>query len=156
MYVSRESGLTANHATGTYLCRSGHTNLRGHDGVAAHFTVVGYLYEIVEFHTLVYTGATHSCAVDRSVGAYLNIVVNLDIANLRYLVVNPVDRSKSEAVGSYHNSTVQYTVTAYLATVVHLDSGIQDCVVAYDRVVAHIALGIYLNSFSYRNTLSYI
>ena len=70
-----------------------HTNLRGHDGVAAHFTVVGYLYEIVEFHALVYACTAHSCAVNRSVGAYLNIVVNLYIANLRYLVVNPVDRA---------------------------------------------------------------
>ena len=59
MYVSRESGLTANHATGTYLCRSGHTNLRGHDGVAAHFTVVGYLYEVVEFHATLYVRAAH-------------------------------------------------------------------------------------------------
>ena len=143
-----DADLPSEHAVRADLGRSGHADLRGGDGVFAYGHVMADLNQVVELDAPADDRRTHCRPVDAGVGAYFDIALDADVADLRNLVIRTlVVRSEAESVGSDHRSGVDRHVVADLALLVNLDAGEQLYVIAQTDVVAHVDMRIYLAVF---------
>ena len=166
--VTCNTYLTAKHTPLAHLGASCDTYLRRHHGVLANISVVSYLNEVVEFHTLTDIGTSHSRTVNTSVGTYLYIVLNGDNAYLRNLVVTVGTRCKAESIGTYYTACMKSYVVAQLAAMINSHVRIDECVLSYLDTFANVGMRINLAAFahlssiadisksSYVNTLGYL
>ena len=95
-----------------------------HDSVLAYLHIVGYLYEIIQFHSLADDGAAHGGAVDTGVGTYFYVVLNSDNTNLGNLVVTFGIGGKTEAIGADDAACMDCNIITELTTLIDGDVGI--------------------------------
>lgn len=136
------------------LAEPRNADLGGHDGIVADRAVVGYLDEVVELDTVADAGRTHHGTVYSGVGAYLDIVGYDHVAGLGNLLIVAVDGGESESVASDDCARVDDAPRTYLASGIYLDTGIEDCSLAYLAAVADVCLGIYLGPGADDGTLA--
>ena len=104
MDMSCNAYLTAEHTPFAYFGRSCNAHLRCHNGVCTDFVIVGYLYQVVQFHTFVYDGCTHCSTVHASVCAYLYIVFQYYDTDLRYFFVTFGSWSETKTIRTDHTA----------------------------------------------------
>ena len=99
--------LPADHAVLSNACASGDPCLRHHHGVGSYFRIVTHLDQVVQLHAFSNDRAAQCCAIDRAVGAYLHIVFNDHIADLRdlFLFPSPVD-GEAKTIGADHRAAM--------------------------------------------------
>ena len=77
------------------------------------------LHEVVEFHALVYDGSSHSRAVDASVGANFDVVLDAYDSDLWNFLVSVGSRCESESVGTDDRSGMNCDPIANLASMIN-------------------------------------
>ena len=73
--------------TFSYLGRTCYTYLRRHYGVGAYFIIVCHLNQIIQFHTAMYDGGSHSSTVHTRVGTDFHMVFQDSDTYLRYFFI---------------------------------------------------------------------
>ena len=95
------------------------------------FIIVGYLYQIVQFHTTVYDSRSHCSAVYASVRSDFYIIFQYGDTYLGNFLITFGSRSESESVRTDDATGMQNAAVAYAAVVI-------DCYICVNNtVVAH-------------------
>ncbi len=124
--VAGDAGLPADHAARTDAGAAGDPGTTRHDGVLAHAHVVRDLNEVVELDAVADHGVVERAAVDRGVGADLDVVADDDAAGLRDLDPGAGALAReAEAVGADDHARVQDAVLADHAVVIDADVGVE-------------------------------
>ena len=104
--------------------------------VPADLAVVADLHQVVDLGPRADARRLEGAAVDRRAGADLDVVADLDVAELRHLDVPAVLQPVAEAVGPEHRVGVDDDAVAEHGAVVEHDVGIEVHVVAEPAVAA--------------------
>jgi hypothetical protein len=89
------------------LRAAGHADAAGHGRVRADMAVVADLDLVVELDAVLDDGVGQRAAVDRGVGADVDVVADQHAPGLRNLDVDAVLAREAEAVGADHGARVQ-------------------------------------------------
>ena len=136
------SHLTAEHTPLADFGRTGNACLRGDDGVAADFHVVGYLYQVVQLDSFVDDGGSHGGAVDAGVGTDFHVIFQNSDANLGNLFITGGRWGKAESVGSNDRTGMEDTVVAHTAVMVDIGMGVENAMAAYFGIPAYRGMGM--------------
>ena len=102
--------------------------------------VVRDLHEVVDFHPFLNPGAAKTRAIDRRVGADLDVVVDLDDANLWHFFVPAGGHFEAEAVRADDRAAVNDDAIADPDPLPNRDVGINQAAGADDRLVTDITV----------------
>ena len=105
--LADDSGLAADHDPLSQLRASRDADLGDNHRIGADHHIVGDLDEVVDLHPFLDPGPSEGPAVDRRIGAYLNVVIDLDVAGLGGLYICPAGIGKSEAVTADDDAGMQ-------------------------------------------------
>src|SRR5262245_17206957 len=97
--VVHDADLAGHHDVVAGAARPGDAHLADEQVVPADLTVVGHLHEVVDLGSLADAGRLEGAAVDGGAGADLDVVAQLNVAELRHLDVPAVVEAVAEAVG---------------------------------------------------------
>src|SRR5690554_3211988 len=102
--MSTNTGLTTHHTILFNFRGTGNTYLRSHGRIVSYFTIMGYLYQIIQFHPTMNHSGTHHCTVDGCIGTNLHIILNKYVTHLGYLVIDSVLMAEAETIRSNDSS----------------------------------------------------
>src|SRR5690606_14276136 len=140
--VAGDTGLAADHAARADLRTAGDTGAAGHDGVVTDAYVVGNLDQVVELHAITDHGVVERAAVDRGVGADLDVAADDDPTGLRNLDPGAGALAcETETVGADDHARMQDAVLADHAVVIDRDVGVQASAAPDARAAADEAVG---------------
>src|SRR5262249_35154654 len=118
-YVVHDARLAGQDHVVADAGAAGDARLRGDDRAFADHDVVRDLHEIIDFGAAADNGLSQRRAIDRSIGADLNVVADLDDADLRNLHARRSLSGIAEAVGADNDACVQYDAVADAALLAH-------------------------------------
>src|SRR5438309_11172931 len=96
----------------------------------AYFHVVRYLYEIIQLSACLYGGRADGSPVDGDIGAYIYVIFNDDIANLRHFLKAPVRLwGKAKAIAADDGARVYRHTRADAAIVIDRYTRMKDGIV---------------------------
>ena len=140
--MSRDSCLPPQRDMLADVCRSGHSDQTGEHAVRADGGAVADENEVAELGPGCDSSFAEGCAVDRTVGADLDIVVDHGSANLRDFYPFLVDRRIAQAILPDDGTGVNRDATSDDGLVVDHDVGEQDTIVSEDRASPNEAAGV--------------
>ena len=134
--VVLDPGLAAHDDVVARLATAGDPDLPAEQVVLADPVVVADHDEVVDLGPLAQDGRLEGSPVDRAVGPDLDVVVDLDRADLGGFDVPAVDHFVSEPVGTEHRARVDLDAVAQRRAVVEDDVRVKDHVAADPAAVA--------------------
>jgi hypothetical protein len=144
-----KTGLPTDQNPLTDLSAATNAGLGCNDGKIAHFDIMCDLDEVVQLGATFNKRRAHRGPVDRSIGAYLHIVFNDHIADLRDLFQGSIClRSKTKSIAADNGTGMNRNIITQLAVMIDLYPRVDDAVVADDNIIADICIGIDLGIVS--------
>src|SRR5574344_60497 len=116
--MTSQTYLTSEHAPLTNLGTACQTNLSTHYCILTDFTVVCYLDEVIQFHSLMEYGGTHGRTVNTCVGANFHVIFYDDNSYLRNLVVSFCIRCKTKSVCTDNTASMYCHIISKSASLV--------------------------------------
>src|SRR5262245_6421582 len=104
--VADNTDLTRHGDALAHVRATRNSSLRGDDGIFSDHHVVRNLDEIVDLHAFLYPCAAKARAVDGSVRADLDVVVDLNDAELLNFLLPAIDHFEAETVRANHRAAV--------------------------------------------------
>ena len=138
--VADDPCLAANDNAGAYSDTPGDSDLRDDDGMFADHHVVRDLHEVINLDALLNPGAAKTRAVDRGIGANLDVIIDLHDANLRHLLVPGRGHFESKTIRADNGATVNDDAIADFASLANRDVWVNETPCADDRFVADVAV----------------
>ena len=124
--VADKARLTADNDAFSQCCASRDADLGDHDGVFSDHHVVGDLDEVIDFYPSLDPGPAKGAAVDGRIRPDLDVVIDLDIADLGDLHIVLSGSGKSEAVTPDDDAGVEDDPPADQAAAVDGHAGMKD------------------------------
>jgi hypothetical protein len=123
--MTGEAGLAAESDVIADLSAAADTDLSDEDAMFAEGDVVADLDEVINFGAASDDGGSEGAAVDGGVGADLDIVLDLDLTDLRDFSVDTVIEDVAEAIGADDGAGVDTDAFAHLSAWVEHDAGVE-------------------------------
>lgn len=140
--VVGKTGLSSDHHVTTDRGASGDPDLRDDNGVLADRDVVRDLDEIVDFRAVFDDCVAESRAIDRHIGAQLNVILNDHTAKLRNFVMRALVLYVAEAVTADDRPAMNGHTGADPAPFANDHVGIEYRVITDCRIISHKDSGI--------------
>src|SRR6476619_1088511 len=137
-----DHGAAADPAIAADARAAGDAYAAGDRGVRPDVAVVPDLDLVVELDTFFDHGVVERAAIDRGIGAHLDVVAEHHSSDLRNLVPAPVFPGETEAIGPDHCARMQDHALADDAVVVNGDVGIQPAIAADTHAGPEHAAGL--------------
>lgn len=124
--------------------RTSESAVSSHDAEPPHYTVVGYLHEVVDFAAIANDRGTEFSPIYARIGANFNIMPNNNIANLRYfyqtlaIITGPVTKT----IGANTYVGMKNTVTANDTTLANNRTRPNYGIIAYGGFVKNAHIGV--------------
>src|SRR5690625_3394705 len=133
------------NAARTYMCRAGNAHTSSYSGMRPDTDIMTNHDLIIELDPIMHNGGIKSPPIDGGIGAYLDIVANLDIAKLSDLDPLPalirVGR-KTKTIGPKHHPTMDDTTCPHHGIAIEHGTGVYMGISAYLHGSANIATRI--------------
>ena len=123
VHVVAHADLAGHHHVVAGRRAAGDADLRANEVVPAEPAVVGDHHQVVDLRALADDGRAVGAAVDRRAGADLDVLADLDVAELGRELVPAVDLAIAEAVGADHGAGVNDGAVADARVFVQHDVG---------------------------------
>jgi hypothetical protein len=149
------SDLSGQHDMVSKPCAAGDAHLRNQETILAHYDIVRNHDEIIDLYASFYPGLAESRAVDSSVSADLNIIVDLHYASLVYLYMPALCvMGIPVSVGSNHGARMYNNTVAYYASIKDRSPGVYQAPFADSDLFAQVSAGVYSRSGAYLRIVS--
>src|SRR5205823_4915536 len=124
--VADDPRLPADRDVVVQLRAARDADLRHDDAVTADHDVVADLHEVVDLRAVADARALGGGAVDRRVGAHLDVVADHHVPDLRHLVVTPLVEGEPEAVCADDGARVKDAAIPDDALLAHDDARVEE------------------------------
>src|SRR5262245_46938887 len=150
-----ETNLTSNHAIIFNRNAAANAGLRRDHDSLSDITVVPDVDHVVQLGAFSDSGPSERPAIDRCVGAQLNIIFDYHRSDLRKLVITHVTPNIAKAVGSDDYSSMQDHAMANRHAVLQKNVRMNDTVVTDGYVIADFSTGADLSPIADNRAFAY-